>query len=79
MFEICEEKGLTDTLVKDWSDMRNKSAHASDVNLNKAESEEHFMRYQRCLYFFYRLMFDIIEYRGNCIDYSADNLPDTAV
>ena len=79
MFEICEEIGVADTLVKDWSEMRNKSAHASDVDLNKSEFEVALLRYKRCLYFFYRLMFDIIEYRGKCIDYSADNLPDISV
>ena len=79
MFEICKDKNLASTLVNDWSDMRNKSAHASDVDLNKAEFEDSFMRYQRCLYFFYRLMFDIIEYQGKCIDYSVDNLPDISV
>ncbi|KAB7660141.1 hypothetical protein [Plesiomonas shigelloides] len=70
MLEVCKELSIPTKLVSIWNDMRNKAAHASDIDMSDAEFEKAITYYNSCVYLFYRLFFDVIGYSGSCINYS---------
>ncbi|MCE0559404.1 hypothetical protein [Motilimonas sp. E26] len=76
LFELCESIEINSDLVKTWSKLRNKSAHADDLDMDQQQFEEYFLQYRSCLYLFYRLLFQIIEYKGSCIDYTVSGCPE---
>ncbi len=79
LFEVYEEIDIKSDLVKVWSKLRNRSAHADDLDMDQQQFEEYFLQYRSCLYLFYRLLFQVIEYGGNCIDYSSNGCPEIKV
>ncbi|MDF1764051.1 MAG: hypothetical protein P1U57_11630 [Oleibacter sp.] len=76
LFEVCKEIDINSKLVRIWSGLRNRSAHADDLDMDQQKFEEYFLQYISCFYLFYRLLFLVIEYRGNCIDYTSIGCPE---
>ncbi|WP_145999235.1 hypothetical protein [Oceanicoccus sp. KOV_DT_Chl] len=79
LYVLCDRLGLDKKIVNSWSKLRNKTAHADDVDMPKHKYEEYFQQYQSAMYLFYRLTFLIIGYQGGCIDYSTIGCPDVIV
>lgn len=62
-------------LVKIWSELRNKSAHAEELKKSDAEIQEFLDQLFGCLELFYCLLLRYIKYNGNYIRYSQTGWP----
>lgn len=62
-------------LIKTWSELRNKSAHADELKQSDAEFQEFLDQLFGCLELFYCLLLKHIEYKGNYIRYSQTGWP----
>ena len=62
-------------LIKTWSELRNKSAHADELKQSDAELQDFLDQLFGCLELFYCLLLKHIEYKGNYIRYSQTGWP----
>lgn len=62
-------------LIKIWSELRNKSAHADELKQSDSELQEFLDQLFGCLELFYCLLLRHIEYKGNYIRYSQTGWP----
>jgi len=64
------------SFVVEWISLRNKSVHADQIEQNKKIKQIDINRNYTCLALFYCLLFKIIGYEGNFIDYSQEGWPE---
>lgn len=63
------------TLIKTWTRLRNKSAHADELKLGYTEYQIFINDVYACLELFYRLVMLHIDFKGNMIRYSEIGWP----
>jgi len=59
-----------------WVKLRNKSAHATEIEPDQKTFQKHLDRINICLTLFYNLLFLILNYKGSYINYSEKGWPD---
>ncbi|HAT8518397.1 hypothetical protein R7P80_02245 [Vibrio sp. 2092] len=73
--EICNKIAISTKLAKTWSKVRNKKLHSTVMEYDNATLKKDMLRMHMCHYFMYRLIFEIIGYKGHCVDYSKEGFP----
>jgi len=76
LFALAEAKLVSKDLVKLWTKVRNKSAHAEELRFEPHERQEFIDELNGCLELFYRLLLGQINYSGEIIQYSAVGWPE---
>ena len=74
--QMVQDKLLDKTMVSEWEKLRNKSVHSDKMNQDLITIQKHINQINTCLALFYRLLFIIIKYEGNYIDYSEKGWPE---
>ena len=74
--QMVQDKLLDKTMVSEWEKLRNKSVHSDKMNQGLITIQKHINQINTCLALFYRLLFIIIKYEGNYIDYSEKGWPE---
>ena len=62
-----------------WVKLRNKSVHPDKLNEDPKAFQKYIDLNYTCIALLYLLLFSIIDYDGNYIDYSADGWPEKKV
>ena len=75
LHSLAASKVIPDELIKIWSELRNKSAHADELKQSDAELQIFLDQLFGCLELFYCLLLRHIEYKGNYIRYSQTGWP----
>lgn len=76
LYELSSDELIPDEFVKTWVELRNKSAHADDIKIDKIELQKFLDQIHVCLTLFYLLLFSIIGYQGKYTDFSTQGWPD---
>ena len=74
--ELSDDGLIPDDFVKTWVKLRNKSAHADEIKIDKIEFQKFLDQIHVCLTLFYLLLFSIIGYQGKYTDFSTQGWPD---
>lgn len=64
------------SFVTNWASLRNKSVHADQVDQDERTKQVDINKIYKCLALFYCLLFKVIGYEGNFIDYSQESWPE---
>lgn len=75
LHSLAASKDIPGELIKIWSELRNKSAHADELKQSDSELQEFLDQLFGCLELFYCLLLRHIEYKGNYIRYSQIGWP----
>lgn len=75
LHSLADSEIIPDELIKTWSELRNKSAHADELKQSDAELQIFLDQLFGCLELFYCLLLRHIEYKGNYIRYSQIDWP----
>lgn len=76
LYVLASEGIFTKKTVKDWSSLRNKSAHADRLDDNSEEFQKYLDLIFKCLNLFYLLLFNKINYEGLYNDLSIHGWPE---
>lgn len=75
LHSLATSEIIPSELIKTWSELRNKSAHADELKQSDAELQKLLDQLFGCLELFYCLLLRHIEYKGNYIRYSQTGWP----
>jgi hypothetical protein len=76
MYRLAKQGFLQETNIADWKKLRNAAAHGEDLD-DQSRLQSNLDLYYKCLGLFYRLIFVVIRYRGDYVDYSKRGWPDS--
>lgn len=79
LFALAESGIINRDLAELWVALRNKSAHADELNFKPHEFQQFLDSLHGCLELFYRLIFQTIGYKGRMINYSRPQWPESNV
>ncbi len=77
LFSLCKSEILDRRLVDLWIELRNKAAHADELNFEPHEFQEFLNSLYGCLELFYRLIFQVVGYKRRMINYSVSGWPES--
>ena len=76
LFSLRSRGLITDELIRLWTRLRNKSAHADELNLQDHELQAYLNELHGCLELFYRLVLVYVGYSGTMLEYSKSGWPE---
>lgn len=71
LHKLANEFVIEKELVQKWNKLRNKSAHASEIIDSDNEIQKLVDLTYCCIALFYKLLFNVIQYKNQYIDYSV--------
>lgn len=74
--QMSQDGLLGEEMVAEWPKLRNKSVHPDKLNEDPRALQKYIDQIYTCIALFYRLLFIIIKYDGNYIDYSENGWPE---
>ncbi len=75
LYQMAQDGLLSEEMVAEWKKLRNKSVHPDNLNEDPRALQKYIDQIYTCIALFYRLLFIIIKYDGNYIDYSENGWP----
>jgi len=67
------------SFVDEWVSLRNKSTHADQIDQDNETKQTHIDQIYTCITLFYCLLFKVIGYEENFIDYSQEDWPEKKI
>ncbi len=75
LYQMAQDGLLSEEMVAEWQKLRNKSVHPDNLNEDPRALQKYIDQIYTCIALFYRLLFIIIKYDGNYINYSENGWP----
>jgi len=76
LYQMSEMGLFPKSFVDEWVSLRNKSTHADQIDQDKETKQAYIDQIYTCITLFYCLLFKVIGYGGNSIDYSQEGWPE---
>jgi hypothetical protein len=76
LFQISKKGLLPKSFADEWVTLRNKSAHPDKIDKDQKATQAYIDQIYTCITLFYSLLFLIIKYEGNFIDFSQNGWPE---
>ncbi|MCK4419260.1 hypothetical protein KAV79_05595, partial [Candidatus Aerophobetes bacterium] len=76
LYQMSDMSLFPKSFVVEWLSLRNKSAHADRIDQDEKTKQIYFDQIYTCITLFYCLLFKVIGYEGNFIDYSQEGHPE---
>lgn len=76
LFALKKSAIVSEQLISLWTKLRNKSAHADELNMDDHHLQNFINELHGCLELFYRLVIQHIEYTGKIIEYAKPGWPE---
>lgn len=76
LFALKKSAIVSEQLISLWSKLRNKSAHADELNMDDHDLQIFINELHGCLELFYRLVIQHIGYTGKIIEYAKPGWPE---
>lgn len=76
LYQMAQDGLLSKEMADEWLKLRNKSVHPDKLNEDPRAFQKYIDQIYTCIALFYRLLFIIIKYDGNYIDYSENGWPE---
>ncbi|HGM5860425.1 hypothetical protein I5R11_17635 [Serratia marcescens] len=73
LYKLVTKGVISKDLADCWVKLRSKSAHAVEINGNARE--QYIYDYMKCLELFYKLLFEVVGYKGKYISFSQPGWP----
>lgn len=74
--QMSETSLFPKSFVDEWVSLRNKSTHADQIDQDEKTKQTYIDQFYTCITLFYCLLFKVIGYEGNFIDYSQEGWPE---
>lgn len=79
LYHLAQDGIINKSMAGKWVKLRNKSVHPDKLNEDPQAFQKYIDLNYTCIALLFLLLFSIIEYEGNYIDYSADGWPEKKV
>ncbi|MBI2470569.1 MAG: hypothetical protein HYV59_04925 [Planctomycetes bacterium] len=79
LYQMVQDGLVSKKMAKAWSKLRNKSVHPTKLNEDTQAFQKYIDQIYACIALFFRLLFIIIKYDGNYIDYSENGWPEAQI
>lgn len=76
LYQMSETSLFPKSFVDEWVSLRNKSTHADQIDQDEKTKQTYIDQIYTCITLFYCLLFKVIGYEGNFIDYSQEDWPE---
>lgn len=76
LYQMSETGLFPESFVDEWISLRNKSTHADRIDQDEKTKQTYIDQIHTCITLFYCLLFKVIGYEGNFIDYSQEGCPE---
>lgn len=76
LYQMSETGLFPESFVDEWISLRNKSTHADRIDQDEKTKQTYIDQIHTCITLFYCLLFKVIGYEGNFIDYSQEGWPE---
>lgn len=76
LYQMSDMGLFPKSFVDEWVSLRSKSAHADQIDQDEKTKQIYFDQIYTCITLFYCLLFKVIGYEGNFIDYSQEGWPE---